>query len=153
MTATTQHHGPASRSAVTPPLTSRDVRAPETNRAGRYVETAEYIAAARRFLEAARRRVGDGMDIENLRALDDLARYAGTLVYDSANTLHDGTPAAPGHSWAEIGRALGVTGQTAWRRFGPLRTDPRAAAAARPARAAAAAARTRAYRQSATQEA
>jgi hypothetical protein len=115
---------PVTGSAVTPALT-RDVKAPATNRAGRYVETAEYIKAAHRFLRAAGERVGDGMDIDNLAALDALSREATALLYDSAVKLHDGTDQAPGYSYGEIARALGVTIQTAWRRFGPKRTDPR----------------------------
>jgi hypothetical protein len=95
---------------------SRDVRAPKTNKAGRYVETREYISAARRFLRRAGERVGE-MDMAELPALAGLVDDATAALDTAVMRLHD-----QGASWGEIGRALGYPPETArqaaWQRFG-----------------------------------
>ena len=126
--------------------TTPDVKATAAKN-GRYVETAEYAKAAMRFARGLERRVGDEMDIEALAYLDALARELDAMVVSAARKLQAGkaatedTNAIPGHSYAEIGRVLDVTQQTAHRRFGPQRGDDRTLKARRQATAKANAAR------------
>jgi hypothetical protein len=120
--------------------TTPDVKATAAKN-GRYVETSEYAKAAARFVKALGRRVGDEMDIEALPYLDALARELDAILVESARKLNTGqaeVPAAgdeparravPGYSFKEIGDVLDVTQQTAHRRFGPKRQDPRTAKA------------------------
>jgi hypothetical protein len=115
---------------MTTPTTSRDVRANPGNRAGRYVETAEYIQAARRFVRGAGRRVGD-MNIDDLDMLMALAEEANAILHEAARDLHDREK--DGYSWQEIGEAVGYdpshARHTAWKRFKGARkafpADPR----------------------------
>lgn len=106
------------------PSASRDVRAPPGNRRGRYVENGEYIAAARRMVRAAGRRVGD-MDLEELPALAALAAEADAVLAAAALRLHDEC----GYPWSEIGRVLGhppaSARQAAYQRFGRGRAGVR----------------------------
>lgn len=87
----------------------RDVRAPDTNRRGRYTETAEYLRFVRRAIAALGRRVGsDGGDIEALDDLVELARDLDDTIVNAVSGLR-----AHGYSWADIGRSAGITRQTA----------------------------------------
>jgi hypothetical protein len=108
------------------PVASRDVRANPTNARGRYVETAEYILAARRFVRGAGRRVAS-MNIDDLDMLAALAEETAALLDETARALHDES----GFSWDQIGEAVGYQGpnarQMAYKRFGkgkPRRAFP-----------------------------
>jgi hypothetical protein len=94
------------------PAPARDSRARPGNKSGRYVETSEYIQAARRFIRGAGRRVGD-MDIAELPALAQLTAEADAVLQAAATRLHDEC----GYSWGDIGTAMGTTRQGAFRRF------------------------------------
>lgn len=83
-------------------------------RAKRYVETEDFGAMVRRMVKAYRRRVGEGPgDIASLRQLAELADEVDQAIRAAAQDLHDA-----GHSWTEIGDALGVSRQAARQRFG-----------------------------------
>lgn len=76
------------------------------------VETMDYLGAAKRFIRAAGRRVGECDEIElaellALRAVVDEAvaeAVAGQRTY--------------GKSWAAIARGTGTTREAAWQRWG-----------------------------------
>lgn len=106
---------------------NRDVRANPVTKAtgqagnvhGRWVETSEYIRAAARFMRGALKRAEDGeLDIADLAELATLADNADKVLREAARQLH----AKGGHSWTEIGVAVGyapeAARQCAWRRFG-----------------------------------
>jgi hypothetical protein len=93
----------------------------------RYVETEEYVAFVHRILAALGRRVADA-DVAMLRALADLGRVVDELLADTVRRLRE----HHGYSWADIGRELGITKQSAHERFGrqggpdgPARRAPR----------------------------
>ncbi len=79
----------------------------------RYVETEEYLAFVGRVLTALGRRVARA-DIEMLRGIADLS---GVIERELAVTVA-ALRAEHGYSWADIGRALGITRQAAQQRFG-----------------------------------
>jgi len=103
---------------------ARDARANPGNKRGRYVETPEYISAARRFIRAASRRVADPgtgeLDIDNLKALAGLVAEATAALDTAARRLHKSEANPGGYSWTEIGAALDppITQQGAFQRFG-----------------------------------
>jgi len=83
-----------------------------TKRRRRERETLEYLAAARRFIAAAGRRVADSDEFElaELVALrDDLEAAIATAIHGQREY---------GRSWAHIGDALGITRQSAHERYG-----------------------------------
>lgn len=91
----------------------RDVRAPATNRAGRYRETSEYVGFVRRSIRALTKRVGAEADIEGLPKMLDLQRQMDASIAAAVGGLRQA-----GYSWAEIGRRAGMTKQAAQQRWG-----------------------------------
>lgn len=83
------------------------------SRERRYVETEEYIRFVHRILAALATRVGDA-DIDMLTGLADLPRTVEDLLAVTVHRLRD----EHGYSWTDIGRALGITKQSAHQRFG-----------------------------------
>lgn len=81
-------------------------------RARRERETTEYLAAARRFIRAAGRRVADADEIE-LGLLLDLRHDLDAAISEAVEGQR-----ARGMSWAYIGSAMGTTRQAAYARFG-----------------------------------
>jgi hypothetical protein len=78
-------------------------------------ETSDLLAALRRILRALSRRFEDG-DIEQLAALVELRDDVERTVTEAVCGLrHDPTMPA---SWADLGRALGVSRQAAQQRYG-----------------------------------
>lgn len=75
-------------------------------------ETHDYAAMMGRMLRAYARRVGAG-DLHDLTALASFAEDAETALREAVWAQR-----AAGRSWAEIGRALGVSRQAAHKRFG-----------------------------------
>jgi hypothetical protein len=75
-------------------------------------ETDEYLAAVQRMLRALGKRVGDA-DIAMLPGLAEIPRLGEHLLGIAARQLHE----EHGYSWADIGRALGITRQSAHERF------------------------------------
>lgn len=92
----------------------RDVRAPATNKAGRYRQLSEYIGFVRRSIRALAKRVGDEADIEGLGPMLDLQRQMDASIQTAVDSLR-----AAGYSWDEIGQRAGVTRQTAFERWSP----------------------------------
>lgn len=92
----------------------RDIRAPKTNKAGRYRQLSEYIGFVRRSIRALAKRVGDEADIEGLGPMLELHRQMETAIQDSVDALR-----AAGYSWDEIGKRAGVTRQTAFENWAP----------------------------------
>lgn len=78
----------------------------------RYRETDEYLAAVQRMLRALGRRIGDA-DIAMLPGLAEIPRLGEGLLGIAARQLHD----EHGYSWADIGRVLGISKQSAHERF------------------------------------
>ena len=92
------------------------VKAPFTRkRPKRDVETMEYLGAARRFILAAGRRVGE-CDEPELAALLELR-----TTLDDALALAVAGQRAYGKSWAAIARGTGTTREAAWQRWGAKR--------------------------------
>jgi hypothetical protein len=94
----------------------RDINASRTSATGRLAETTEMVAMARRAIRSARRRIG-GSD---LAAFGELARLRTDLdqaLGEAAWELH----LAGECDWREIGAALGIAKQTAWRKFARYR--------------------------------
>jgi hypothetical protein len=83
------------------------------HRERRYVETEEYVRFLHRVLAALANRVGDA-DIDMLRGLAGLSPMIDDLLSDTVRRLRE----EHGYSWADIGRALGITRQSAHERFG-----------------------------------
>jgi hypothetical protein len=79
----------------------------------RYVETEEYVAFLHRILRALSTRVGD-CDVEMLASLASLPDLVEQLLGETVERLRT----THGYSWADIGRALGITRQAAQQRFG-----------------------------------
>lgn len=76
------------------------------------VETMDYLAAAKRFIRAAGRRVAEADEVE----LAELLKLQ--AVYDEAvQTAVDGIRER-GQSWAYIAAATGTTRQAAFQRWG-----------------------------------
>jgi len=110
-------------------MRERDVRAPKTNKAGRYRETSEFLGFIRRGLRALVRRVGEEGDVESLSQLLALHNQVEEALVGAVAGLRRGPKP---YSWAEIGERMGMTKQGAQQRFG------RAVAAFEAARLAAA---------------
>lgn len=91
----------------------RDIRAPQTNKAGRYRETTEFLGFIRRGLRALVRRVGDEADIESLRSMLDLQQQLDASIVGAVAGLR-----RAGYSWAEIGARTSMTKQGAQQRWG-----------------------------------
>lgn len=94
-------------SAVKPRLTVRR----RSKRPKREVETDRFLAAARRFIRAAGRRVGEG-DEPELRALLELR----TVLDDAIRDAVEGQRSY-GKSWADIARGTGTTREAAYQRW------------------------------------
>jgi len=62
--------------------------------------------------------LNDVVDLTNLVEFQSLIETAEEALRDCARRLHDS-----GHSWTEIGRALGISRQAALKRFGPTSRD------------------------------
>jgi DNA invertase Pin-like site-specific DNA recombinase len=93
-------------------MRERDVRAPLTNKAGRYRETGEFMGMIRRGIRALTRRVGDGGDIEQLPAMLQLQRDLDEAISTAVAGLR-----RDGYSWAEIADRVGITRQSAHERW------------------------------------
>lgn len=94
-------------------MRERDVRAPKTNKAGRYRETSEFLGFIRRGLRALVRRVGEEGDVESLRPLLALHTQVEEALVGAVAGLR-----RTGYSWAEIGARAGMTRQAAQQRWG-----------------------------------
>jgi len=81
------------------------------SRRKRYRETTEYLAAARRFIRAAGRRVADAdeHELEGLLGLADIVAEAIQHAVDGQRAM--------GKSWSDIARATGKTPQAAHKRW------------------------------------
>lgn len=81
------------------------------------VETAPYIAFAKRVIRAAGKRVGDGddFDLGELVALRDDVEKAITQAVTGQRMQ--------GQSWAYIGGGLGISRQSAHERYGNRQLD------------------------------
>ena len=90
---------------------ARDTRAPKTNGAGKYVETAEYVRFMRRVARGMGRRATE-MDPTALAEFAGLAAELRAVETAAALALN-----AQGYSWADIGAAQGITGSVAWRKY------------------------------------
>ena len=77
------------------------------------VETPEYVAMLCRMVRAAGRRIADG-DPEDLVLMLQVQVELDAAVAAGVRGMRENT----GRSWAEIGRALGVTKQAAAKRWG-----------------------------------
>lgn len=82
-----------------------------SKRPKREVETSEYIAAARRFIRAAGRRVADADDVE-------LGQLVG--LYDDLDAAVEvgALGIKTRGSWAYIGKALGISREAAYQKWG-----------------------------------
>jgi hypothetical protein len=89
------------------------------NRAAPPSESDEFGAFVRRVIRAYARRVAD-RDIEALTGLAALRDEVDAAMREAVTGLH-GNP----YSWADIGRALGITRQAAQARFGQPSSSPR----------------------------
>lgn len=76
------------------------------------VETAPYIAFAKRIIRSAGKRVGDGDDFD----LGELASLRDDLEDAIAQAVSG--QRAQGQSWAYIGGGLGISRQSAHERYG-----------------------------------
>lgn len=84
------------------------------NRVRYYTETADYARFVRRIVAAYGRRVADDAgDIAELGTLGALAGDVDAMIASTVTGLR-----ASGHTWQEIGDALGVTRQAAQQRYG-----------------------------------
>ncbi|GAA1048255.1 hypothetical protein [Arthrobacter russicus] len=81
------------------------------------VETAPYIAFAKRILRAAGKRVGDGDDFD----LGELIALR-TDLEDAIAAAVAGIR-AQGQSWAYIGSGLGISRQSAHERYGSISNE------------------------------
>jgi hypothetical protein len=90
---------------------ARDTRAPATNKAGRFVETTEYVKFMRRVARGMGKRVGR-MDPEALAELAALVDEVRQVETEAAQALN-----AQGFSWADIGAAQGIVGNSAWKKY------------------------------------
>lgn len=90
---------------------ARDTRARATNKAGKYVETADYVKFVRRIARSMGRRVTQ-MDPEALAELSALVTELRAVENDAALALN-----AQGYSWEQIGAAQGIQGSPCWRKY------------------------------------
>lgn len=102
---------PGADSTVKPTFTARR----RSKRPRRDVETMDYLGAARRFIRAAGRRVGE-CDEHELAELVGLRQ-----ALDEAEAVAVAGQRAYGKSWAAIGRALGITREAAFQRYGKVK--------------------------------
>lgn len=79
----------------------------------REVETPEYLAMLRRLMKAAARRVGDADDVD-LAELVELRAHLDQVIAEAVTIQRTSL----GRSWAEIGRALGISRQAAQQHYG-----------------------------------
>lgn len=80
----------------------------------REVENAEYLAMVRRILRAMGSRVGDG-DLDTLAEMLALREELDERIAETVRSLHGEKWQ---YSWAQIGRAVGITRQAAQQRWG-----------------------------------
>jgi hypothetical protein len=92
---------------------SRVKRALTRKRPRHEVETLDYLGAAKRFILAAGRRVGDA-DEHELRALLLLQ----VTLDEAIQTAVDGQRENGGKSWADIARGTGKSREAAYQRWG-----------------------------------
>lgn len=85
-----------------------------SKRGKRERETAEYLAAARRFIRGAGRRVaeGDEPELAELLALQAVLDEAIQTAVDGQRSI--------GRSWAHIAQATGHSRQAAFKRWGRM---------------------------------
>ena len=83
-----------------------------TKRPRKDVETMDYLGAARRFIRAAGRRVGECDEVELAELL------ALRAVVDEAEAVAGAGQRTYGKSWAAIARGTGTTREAAWQRWG-----------------------------------
>lgn len=95
-------------STVKPDFTARR----RSKRPKRDIETMEYLGAARRFIRAAGRRVGE-CDEPELAELLDLRQALEIAIADAIAGQR-----SYGKSWAHIARATGTSREAAWQRWG-----------------------------------
>ena len=88
-----------------------------SNSRKRHVENDEYAAFARRVLRAYGRRIAQG-DIDAITELRQLAEEVESALGRAVLGLR-----LLGYSWAEIGKRLGVTRQTAHERWSETSRD------------------------------
>jgi hypothetical protein len=93
-------------------MRERDVRAPLTNKRGRYVETREYLGFVRRGIRALTRRVGEQADIEMLSEMLQLQKDLDAVIATTVAGLR-----RDNYSWAEIAERAGVRRQSAHERW------------------------------------
>jgi hypothetical protein len=67
----------------------RDVRAPATNKRGRYVETKEYVGFCRRAIRALTKRVGTEADVDGLPAMLELQAQLDEAITTAVAGLRD----------------------------------------------------------------
>ena len=113
MSAITESSGPVGHTAPSDRSSSKSGL--HLARLAQGTETSDLLAALRRILRALSRRFEDG-DIEQLTALVELRDDVERTITEAVHGLrHD--PELPA-SWADLGRALGVTRQAAQKRYG-----------------------------------
>lgn len=88
----------------------------QTKRPRKDVETMDYLGAARRFIRAAGRRVGE-CDEPELAALLDLRRDLDEAIADAVAGQKRN-----GKSWAGIALATGTSREAAYQRWGRRRS-------------------------------
>lgn len=94
------------------PNVRRSLTPPDLDGPSRYVENPEYAGFVRRIISAHGRRVAEG-DIEGLADLASLRDELDRALHTAVSGLR-----AEGFSWAQIGRRLGMTKQSAYERWG-----------------------------------
>lgn len=104
--------GSGFRSGVVIVMSERDVRAPATNKAGRYRETREYVSFVRRSIRGLTQRVGIEADIDSLPEMLALAGQLDEAIDIAVHGLR-----AAGYSWSEISARTGTTKQAAFKRW------------------------------------
>lgn len=114
-----QLHGVLRRRRLTRP--TRDRRANPGSATGKAVENDEYLAMLARMLARAPQRVGAGKDIDSLARLARMGGDLDDLTAATVQALIDG-----GYSWSDVGDVLGVTKQSAWRRYSKVSAQQRA---------------------------
>lgn len=77
-------------------------------------EAPDVAAAASRLMYALAKRAGDG-ELEALEALGVLRQHHATALQAAVSGYRHGPAQA---SWTDVGRALNMTRQSAWERFG-----------------------------------
>ncbi len=93
--------------------TVRDPLTPRRKRSRRPIEPTDYAAMMRRMIRAYGRRVADA-DVEDLADMLAVRAELDAAIAFAVRTSRERW----GRSWADIGRAAGVTRQTAHERWG-----------------------------------